>query len=61
MLELYGKPTSIDVHTVLWLCEELALDDTLHAHGSGFAPVDTPAFRALTPNALVPVANGIGT
>ncbi|CAD7731065.1 Glutathione S-transferase GstB [Xanthomonas hydrangeae] len=55
MLELYGKPTSINVRKVLWLCEELALDYTLHAYGSGFASVDTPAFRALNPNALVPV------
>ncbi|MBB5865398.1 glutathione S-transferase [Xanthomonas sp. 3058] len=55
MLELYGKPTSINVRKVLWLCEELALDYMLHAYGSGFAPVETPAFRALNPNALVPV------
>jgi glutathione S-transferase len=55
MLEIYGTPTSINVRNVLWLCDELALDDTLHAYGSGFASVQTPAFRALNPNALVPV------
>ncbi|MBB5882467.1 glutathione S-transferase [Xanthomonas arboricola] len=55
MLDIYGKPTSINVRKVLWLCEELALDYTLHAYGSGFASVDTEAFRALNPNALVPV------
>ncbi|MCL1500604.1 glutathione S-transferase N-terminal domain-containing protein [Xanthomonas nasturtii] len=55
MLELYGKPTSINVRKVLWLCDELALEYTLHPYGSGFASVQTPAFRALNPNALVPV------
>ncbi|CAD7387521.1 glutathione S-transferase [Xanthomonas arboricola] len=54
VLELYGKPTSINVRKVLWLCEELALDYTLHAYGSG-SSVDTPTLRALNPNALVPV------
>ncbi len=32
MLEIYGKPTPINVRNVLWLCDELALDDTLHAY-----------------------------
>ncbi len=35
MLEIYGKPGSINVRKVLWLCDELALDYTLHAYGSG--------------------------
>ncbi|PPV07582.1 glutathione S-transferase [Xanthomonas bromi] len=55
MLDLYGKPTSINVRKVLWLCDELALDYRLHAYGSGFAPVDTPEFLALNQNGLVPV------
>ncbi|TQT90030.1 glutathione S-transferase, partial [Xanthomonas perforans] len=55
MLEIYGKPSSINVRKVLWLCDELGLDYTLHAYGSGFASVQTPEFRALNPNALVPV------
>ncbi|WP_115047237.1 glutathione S-transferase family protein [Xanthomonas arboricola] len=55
MLDLYGTQTSINVRKVLWLCEELALDYTLQAYGSGFASLDTAAFRALNPNALVPV------
>ncbi|APP75896.1 glutathione S-transferase [Xanthomonas vesicatoria ATCC 35937] len=55
MLDIYGKPTSINVRKVLWLCDELALDYRLHAYGSGFAPVDTPDFLALNPNGLVPV------
>ena len=55
MLTLLGKPSSINVRKVLWLLDELALPFTLQPHGSGFAPTDTPAFKALNPNALVPV------
>lgn len=29
MLEIYGKPCSINVRKVLWLCDELGLDYTL--------------------------------
>jgi glutathione S-transferase len=55
MLTLYGKASSINVRKVLWLLEELALPCAQLDYGSGFAPVDTPQFRALNPNALVPV------
>ena len=55
MLQILGKPASINVRKVLWLCEELALPYELQPWGSGFAPTDTPEFRALNPNALVPV------
>ena len=40
---------------VLWLCAELDLAIEQLPYGAGFAAVDTPAFRALNPNALVPV------
>jgi glutathione S-transferase len=55
MLKILGKPTSINVRKVLWLCEELDVPHTLEAWGSGFRSTDTPEFRALNPNALVPV------
>ncbi len=55
MLDIYGKPTSINVRKLLWLCDELALDYRLHAYGSGFASVETPEFLSLNPNGLVPV------
>ena len=55
MLQILGKPASINVRKVLWLCEELALPYELQPWGSGFQPTDTPEFRALNPNALVPV------
>jgi len=55
MLTLYGKSSSINVRKVLWLCAELDLVIEQLPYGAGFAAVDMPAFRALNPNALVPV------
>ena len=55
MLKLLGKPTSINVRKVLWLCEELGLAIEHEAWGSGFRPTQTPEFLALNPNGLVPV------
>jgi glutathione S-transferase len=55
MLQILGKPTSINVRKVLWLCEELELPYELQQWGSGHRSADTPEFRALNPNAMVPV------
>ncbi len=55
MITILGKPTSINVRKVLWLCAELQLPYALEAWGSGYRSTDVPEFRALNPNALVPV------
>ena len=55
MLTILGKPASINVRKVLWTCEELGLPYAQEPYGAGFRSTDTPAFRALNPNALVPV------
>ena len=55
MLQIFGKPTSINVRKVLWTCAELDLPHELQPFGSGFEPTDTRAFLALNPNGLVPV------
>lgn len=55
MLQILGKSTSINVRKVLWLCAELELSFELQQWGSGHRSTDTPEFRALNPNALVPV------
>jgi glutathione S-transferase len=55
MLRILGKPTSINVRKVLWLCAELDLPYELEEWGSGFRATDTPEFRSLNPNGLVPV------
>ena len=54
-LRILGKPISINVRKVLWLCDELALPCELEAWGAGYRDPDTPEFRALNPNAMVPV------
>ena len=55
MLTLYGRATSSNVQPVAWALAELGLPfdrlDYGHAHGG----VDTPEFRAMNPNGLVPV------
>ena len=55
MLKILGKPISINVRKVLWLCEELALPYALEPWGAGYRDPDTPEFLALNPNAMVPV------
>jgi glutathione S-transferase len=54
-MQLYGKPTSINVRKVLWTLAELELNVELIPCGSGVAPIDTAEFRQLNPNVLVPV------
>ena len=55
MLRILGKPISINVRKVLWLSDELALAYELEPWGAGYRDTDTPEFRALNPNAMVPV------
>lgn len=53
---LLGRPSSINVRKVLWLCAELPL---ALAHEADWAsparPTTAPEFLALNPNAMVPV------
>ena len=55
MLQVLGRATSINVRKVLWVCQELEITYELQQWGSAGMATDTPAFRALNPNALVPV------
>ncbi|MFL6604008.1 MAG: glutathione S-transferase family protein [Steroidobacteraceae bacterium] len=55
MLQILGRSTSINVRKVLWLCQELELPYELQQWGAGQLPTEAPEFRALNPNALVPV------
>lgn len=55
MLKILGKSTSINVRKVLWTCHELSLSYTQEQFGIGFQPTDTSEFKALNPNAMVPV------
>lgn len=55
MLKILGKSTSINVRKVLWTCHELGLDYAHEEYGGDFKSTQTPEFKALNPNALVPV------
>ncbi|QQC64657.1 glutathione S-transferase family protein [Paraburkholderia ginsengisoli] len=55
MLQILGKTSSINVRKVLWTCAELGLSFEQEDWGSGFRSTDAAEFRALNPNAMVPV------
>lgn len=55
MLKILGKRSSINVRKVIWTCAELDLPFEQEDWGSGFRDVNTEAFKALNPNAMVPV------
>lgn len=55
MLQLLGRPNSINVRKVLWSCGELDLPCDLQPWGAGHSDTRVPAFLALNPNGLVPV------
>jgi glutathione S-transferase len=55
MLQILGKSTSINVRKVLWLCQELELPYELQQWGTGHRSTQAAEFRALNPNAMVPV------
>lgn len=56
MLKILGRVSSINVRKVLWTCAEIGLPFEHEDWGIGFRPTSDPAFTALNPNALVPVA-----
>ena len=51
---IWGRTNSINVHKVLWCCEELAVDYDRIDAGGAFGVVNTPDYRKLNPNGLVP-------
>jgi glutathione S-transferase len=55
MRRILGRANSINVMKVVWACEELALPYAREDLGGPFGGLDTEAYRAMNPNALVPV------
>lgn len=55
MLRLWGRMSSINVRKVAWTLRELDLAYERFDAGATFGVVDTPAFRRLNPNGLVPL------
>jgi glutathione S-transferase len=55
MLKIWGRSNSTNVKKALWTATELGLDFENIPAGGPYGIVDTPEFRALNPNGLVPV------
>lgn len=54
MIRILGRDDSLNVRKVLWCCDELGLDFEREDYGGPFGRTDTPEYRALNPNGLVP-------
>lgn len=53
-MKIWGRISSINVRKVVWCTQELGLAHTRIDAGGRFGIVQTPDYRALNPNALVP-------
>ena len=60
MLKIWGRLTSLNVRKVVWAAQELGLAFERIEAGRQFGIVDTPAYRAMNPNGLVPVIEDDG-
>ena len=60
MLKIWGRKNSINVQKVLWVCGELALPFDRIDAGMAFGVNNTPEYKAMNPNGLVPVINDAG-
>ncbi len=55
MLEIYGRPNSLNVRKVLWLCEEIGLPYQRSDWGRDHKPTTDPEFMQLSIFGVVPV------
>lgn len=60
MLSIWGRDNSVNVQKALWVCEELALPYERIDAGGTFGVVNTPQYRNLNPNGLVPTIEDDG-
>lgn len=60
MLKIWGRLTSVNVQKVVWCADELGLDYNRVDAGGTHGLVNTPAYRALNPNGLIPVIEDDG-
>lgn len=60
MLTLWGRLSSINVQKVLWCLDEIGLAHERREAGGAFGIVDTPDYRRLNPNGLIPVIEDDG-
>ena len=60
MLKIWGRANSVNVKKVLWCCEELGLAFERIDAGMQYGVVNTPEYRKLNPNGLVPTIEDEG-
>ena len=60
MLKIWGRVNSVNVKKALWCVEELGLPYERTDAGMQFGVVDTPEYRTMNPNGLVPVLEDDG-
>ncbi|HTQ77752.1 MAG TPA: glutathione S-transferase [Burkholderiales bacterium] len=60
MLKIWGRVNSVNVKKALWCLEELKLPYQRVDAGMQFGVVDTPEYRRLNPNGLVPTIDDDG-
>lgn len=60
MLKIWGRKNSINVQKVLWACGELALPFSRVDAGMAFGVNNTPEYKAMNPNGLVPLLDHDG-
>jgi glutathione S-transferase len=60
MLKIVGRISSVNVQKVVWCAHELGLPFERTDVGGAFGGTDTPAYRAINPNGLVPVIDDDG-
>ncbi|MFS8086282.1 MAG: glutathione S-transferase family protein [Acidobacteriota bacterium] len=60
MLVVWGRDNSVNVQKVLWCCEEVGVEYQRKDAGLNFGVVNTPEYRRLNPNGLVPTLDEDG-
>jgi glutathione S-transferase len=60
MLVVWGRNNSVNVQKALWCCEEIDLRYNRIDAGAAFGVVNTPEYRSLNPNGLVPTIDDDG-
>jgi len=60
MLKIWGRTNSLNVKKVLWCAEELGLEYERIDAGLEYGVVNTPEYRRLNPNGLVPTIDDDG-
>ena len=60
MLKIWGRTNSINVQKVLWACGELGLKYDRVDAGMAFGVNNTPEYKAMKPNGLVPTIDDDG-